>query len=114
MLDLKSALRLIGEFDGIPKEDRGMMMSIKADKPKVEELIKESGLKVYVANLNSPEQTVIGGREEQIERMQNKITYTKLNVSHAFHTELVANAAERYYEKIKDLWFRPLTLRNRC
>lgn len=114
MLDLKSALRLIGErgfaFDGIPKEDRGMMMSIKADKPKVEELIKESGLKVYVANLNSPEQTVIGGREEQIERMaqileQNKITYTKLNVSHAFHTELVANAAERYYEKIKDLSF---------
>jgi len=61
---------------------------------------------VYVANLNSPEQTVIGGREEQIERMaqileQNKITYTKLNVSHAFHTELVANAAERYYEKSK-------------
>ncbi|HOM01630.1 MAG TPA: SDR family NAD(P)-dependent oxidoreductase [Acetivibrio sp.] len=114
MLDLKSALTLIGErgfaFDGIPKEDRGVMMSIKADKLKVEELIKESGLKVFVANLNSPEQTVVGGREDQIDGMtqileKNKITYTKLNVSHAFHTELVAGAAESYYEKIKDMAF---------
>ncbi|GAE88150.1 type I polyketide synthase [Acetivibrio straminisolvens] len=114
MLDLKAALCLIGErgfaFDGIPQEDRGIMMSIKAGKLKVEELIKESGLKVFVANLNSPEQTVVGGREEEIDRMaqvleQNKITYTKLNVSHAFHTELVASAAERYHEKIKDMVF---------
>jgi len=98
MLDLKSALRLIGErgfaltvFQRGPRHDD----EHKGGQAKVEELIKESGLKVYVANLNSPEQTVIGGREEQIERMaqileQNKITYTKLNVSHAFHTELVA------------------------
>ncbi|RXE59184.1 type I polyketide synthase [Acetivibrio mesophilus] len=114
MLDLKSALRLIGErgfaFDGIPEEDRGIMMSIKADRLKVEELIKESGLKVSVANINSPDQTVVGGREEQISKMtealeRNKITYSKLNVSHAFHTELVSGAAESYYEKIKDMVF---------
>lgn len=115
MLDLKSALRIIGErgfaFDDISEENRGAMMSIKADRLKVEELINESDLKkVSVANLNSSDQTVVGGNEEQIDKMaeildENKITYKKLNVSHAFHTELVSSAAESFYEKIKDIVF---------
>ena len=31
--------------------------------------------------------------------------YTLLNVSHAFHTELIKEAAEDFYNKIKDLRF---------
>ena len=66
MLDLKSAVALVGErgmaFDSIPEENRGLLMSIMADRPQVEEMIARSGLNLSLANINSPEQTVVGGK----------------------------------------------------
>ena len=114
MLDLKSAIGLVGNrgnaFDSIPKDNRGFLMSIRADSSEVEELIVKSGLNVTVANINSPEQTVVGGKQDQISRMEellskNKISYKRLNVSHAFHTEIVSQAAELFYSRIKDTVF---------
>lgn len=114
MLDLRSAVHLIGErgfsFDSIPEAERGMMMSVKADKLKVEEIIKEGGLKITIANINSQVQTVVGGSQDEIDRMtelftKNKITYTKLKVSHAFHTGHVSDAAQNFYNSIKNTVF---------
>ncbi|HPD00234.1 MAG TPA: acyltransferase domain-containing protein, partial [Acetivibrio sp.] len=86
------------------------MMSIMADRPQVEEMIARSGLNLSLANINSPEQTVIGGKQDQILRMeeylsQNGVLFKRLGVSHAFHTELVSQAAESFYSKIKDMVF---------
>ncbi|NLP13740.1 MAG: SDR family NAD(P)-dependent oxidoreductase [Clostridium sp.] len=114
MLDLKSAVALVGErgmaFDSIPEESRGLLMSIMADRPQVEEMIARSGLNLSLANINSPEQTVVGGKQDQILRMeeylsQNGVLFKRLGVSHAFHTELVSQAAESFYSKIKDMVF---------
>ncbi len=114
MIDLKSAVNLIGErglsFDKIDIKDRGKMISVKEKADKVEEIIKTIGCKVYIANVNSPEQTVVGGTSEDIERFVEFLSekgykHIQLNVSHAFHTDVVAKAAKSFSDKIKDIKF---------
>lgn len=114
MIDLKSAVSIIGHrgysFDSIDEDQRGSMLSIKEKADKVEEIIKSSGLGVMIANINSMEQTVVGGDKKEIERFseylnQNGYKNTILNVSHAFHTDVVSRAAESFYESIKDIRF---------
>ncbi len=114
MLDLKSSLELIGArggaFDGIDENKRGRMISIRAEIEKTQEIICKSGLDIHVANINSPEQTVVGGSEEELSKLaeilgQQGTNYTELNVSHAFHTYLMSEAADVFYEKIKDICF---------
>ncbi|MEN2775698.1 SDR family NAD(P)-dependent oxidoreductase [Acetivibrio clariflavus] len=114
MVDLKSAINIIGErgfsFDRIDADNRGKMVSVRESAEKVEEIIKESGAKVSIANINSPEQTVVGGDSQQIsvfvEYLKDKgLKYTELNVSHAFHTGIVAKAADEFEESIKDIKF---------
>lgn len=114
ILDLKSAVYMVGErgycFDEIDQDKRGQMLSVKANKSDVAAIIKENGLHVRIANMNSHVQTIVGGAASEIESFmkllaQSKITYTLLNVSHAFHTELIKEAAEDFYNKIKDLKF---------
>ena len=110
MLDLNTALNIVGErglsFDSIPEQDRGIMLSVNADSKKVEEIIKEQGFNVSISNINSPEQTVIGGKFEEIEKVSEYLKemniHTRvLNVSHGFHTPLMNDASERFYDKIK-------------
>jgi acyl transferase domain-containing protein/NAD(P)-dependent dehydrogenase (short-subunit alcohol dehydrogenase family) len=114
MLDLPSAVQLIGargfSFDAIPAERRGRMVSIKADRKAVEKLLNDLKLEVYIANLNSPDQTVVGGGDSAVDQLDQalatqKIPHTTLNVSHAFHTPLVADAAAEFYRQIVDLPF---------
>ena len=115
MVDLKSAINIIGErgfsFDRIDEDSRGKMVSVRESADKVEELIKDSGAKVSIANINSPEQTVVGGDSEQIAKFveylgKTGLKYTELNVSHAFHTGVVAKAADEFEENIKEIKFR--------
>ncbi|MDP4180221.1 MAG: SDR family NAD(P)-dependent oxidoreductase, partial [Bacillota bacterium] len=115
MLDLKSALYLIHErgfsFDQIEPSNRGQMVSIKSKYSEVDELIKNNGFDLSIANINSTEQTVVGGEEKEIKRLtellkDKKVTYTVLNVSHAFHTKLTKKAAENFREKIGKLIFK--------
>ncbi len=114
MLDLPSALQLIGargfSFDAIPEDRRGKMMSIKAGRTEVEKIISQSGVDLYIANLNSPEQTVVGGADPAIDQLakhltKNKILHTVLKVSHAFHTPLIAEAAKEFYRQIAGIKF---------
>jgi acyl transferase domain-containing protein/NAD(P)-dependent dehydrogenase (short-subunit alcohol dehydrogenase family) len=114
MVDLKSAVNIIGErgfsFDAIHENKRGRMVSVKEKAQKVEEIIKDNGFKVSVANINSPEQTVVGGESQEIVKFADFLgkkgyKYTELNVSHAFHTDVVSKAAESFGESIKDIKF---------
>lgn len=114
MVDLKSAVNIIGErgfsFDGIDVTERGKMVSIKEKAGKVEEIIKANSFKVSIANINSPEQTVVGGESEEVIKFieflsKNGYKYTELNVSHAFHTDVVSKAAESFVESIKGIEF---------
>lgn len=114
MLDLPGALQLIGargfSFDAIPNDCRGKMISIQAGPEEVQRLIGESRFDLYIANLNSPEQTVVGGTDQAIHRLSKdlaaqKVPHTLLNVSHAFHTPLISEAAEEFYRQISGLQF---------
>jgi acyl transferase domain-containing protein/NAD(P)-dependent dehydrogenase (short-subunit alcohol dehydrogenase family)/acyl carrier protein len=114
MLDLKSAVSLVGDrgfsFDSIPEPERGLMVSVKAAHTEVNRMIKSEGLDLSIANINSPEQTVAGGRLEEINKFVaylqlKKIGHTVLKVSHAFHTHLTQKAADSFYQKISAIPF---------
>ena len=77
----------------------GAMASIQATQPVVENLI--NGDRVVIAGLNSPQQTVISGEVTGVTTVVNRaqamgLKAVSLPVSHAFHSPLVADAAQPF------------------
>jgi enediyne polyketide synthase len=77
----------------------GTMASVAAAPEAVTELV--AGLPVVIAGFNGPGQTVVAGPVEAIEDAGRRaaeagVTFTRLSVSHAFHSPLVAPAAEAF------------------
>jgi enediyne polyketide synthase len=101
--DSKSLVRLAA-LRGIamapPAEQSGSMAALSCSAKIVEELLEhlESGYCV-IANRNSPNQTVISGQQAAVSNMvelagQQGISGTLLPVANAFHSRMVAPAAE--------------------
>ena len=95
--------------------EKGAMLSISADRRQVENFLN-GDKKIVIAGLNAPRQTVVSGESGAIEKFQNKlkdqnIASTKLPVSHAFHSPLVAKSAEILAGHLKNEKFAPV--RNR-
>jgi acyl transferase domain-containing protein len=91
--------RLRGRLMAGDGEDRGAMLAVKASPADLAPLITESRLDVVLANLNSPSQCVLSGSHEAIDRAAEAckalgFASTKLQVSGAFHSPLMADAAE--------------------
>jgi acyl transferase domain-containing protein/NAD(P)-dependent dehydrogenase (short-subunit alcohol dehydrogenase family)/acyl carrier protein len=91
--------------------DPGKMISIRASQPEAQSLVDESKLEVWVANLNSPRQTIIAGASTTIDQFKafvdsKGIKNQLLQVSHAFHTSLMKPVAERFYKRIEDIPFK--------
>jgi [acyl-carrier-protein] S-malonyltransferase len=104
VLDFEDALRVLearGRFMQEACEARpGAMLSvIGLDRPALERVCAASG--VEIANLNSPEQTVLSGAREAIEAAARLSTEAgarkaiRLNVAGAFHSSLMQPAADR-------------------
>lgn len=77
----------------------GTMASLRANPEQAEGLL--IGLDAVIAGYNSPEQTVVAGSPADIEELQRRaeqkeIAYTRLTVSHAFHSPLVADSAAAF------------------
>ncbi|WP_425247269.1 type I polyketide synthase [Streptomyces sp. NEAU-NA10] len=77
----------------------GTMASLHVSPERAQELI--AGLDVVIAGYNGPEQTVIAGPVEAIQAVERmagaaEVGCTRLSVSHAFHSPLVAPAAESF------------------
>ncbi|MFF8867339.1 SDR family NAD(P)-dependent oxidoreductase [Streptomyces sp. NPDC015139] len=77
----------------------GTMASLGASPERAGELL--AGLDAVVSGYNGPKQTVIAGSPADIEEVQRRaelaeVTCTRLNVSHAFHSPLVADSAETF------------------
>ncbi|MBV9958791.1 MAG: SDR family NAD(P)-dependent oxidoreductase, partial [Acidobacteria bacterium] len=84
--------RAMMEVKGLP----GAMASIAAGRDEVAALL--NGDKANIAGLNSPGQTVLSGEVQAIEALlaragRKGLRATRLPVSHAFHSPLVAEAA---------------------
>ncbi|MFF5160755.1 SDR family NAD(P)-dependent oxidoreductase [Streptomyces sp. NPDC000348] len=87
----------------------GTMASLGAGPERAEELI--GALPVVVAGYNGPEQTVVSGPVREVEEVRRRaarsgVTCTPLAVSHAFHSPLVASAAESFGDWLKSVAFR--------
>jgi len=83
--------------------DAGRMMAIKAPIADIPELIREHGLDLILANRNTPDQGVLSGPSQDIEKMQaickeKHIRGLVLPVSAAFHSRLVESAARPFRE----------------
>lgn len=92
----------------------GAMAGLAASPGRVEHLV--DGEDLVIAGYNGPEQTVVSGPAEAVDRVCDKaradgIAATRVNVSHAFHSPLVEPAAAVLAEHLAGLGHRPLRRR---
>lgn len=86
----------------------GAMASVAAPVERVEPLLPEG---VGIAGANSPRQTVVSGPRKGVEEVlrrakDDNLAATRLPVSHAFHSPLVAEAAEPLRRHLEGLELR--------
>ncbi|KXK59083.1 erythronolide synthase [Micromonospora rosaria] len=89
----------------------GTMASISAAPEVVEPLL--AGTPVVIAGYNSPQQTVVSGPVAAVERVgaaaeRAGLYWTRVAVSHAFHSEAVAPAAVAFADHLRGVPFGPL------
>ncbi len=112
VFSLEDAIKLIG-YRGRFMQDLaagGGMMAVVADRSKVLSLNAELNEIVSIAAFNAPSQTVISGRVEQLEKFAKRldeegISSTHLNVSHAFHSELMRPMLREFREILGQVKF---------
>ena len=89
----------------------GTMASISAAPEVVQPLL--AGTAVVIAGYNSPQQTVVSGPVAAVEQVgaraeRQGLFWTRIAVSHAFHSEAVAPAAVAFGEHLAGQSFTPL------
>jgi enediyne polyketide synthase len=97
-------------------EGGGAMASIAAGPDQVEPLLPGDDAQVVIAGYNGPAQTVVSGQAEAVERVCRAaavagLATSRIAVSHAFHSPLVAPAAAGLGRYLTGREFTPLTRR---
>jgi enediyne polyketide synthase len=112
-MDEETLLRIAAERGRTMSDNSasGTMTGISAAPTLVDELI--AGLPVVIAGYNGPTQTVIAGPVEAIETAERNaqqagVRVTRLSVSHAFHSPLVAPAAAAFGARLTEERFGPI------
>ncbi len=93
-------------------KDTGKMAAVFAPLAEVERILKTIDGYVVIANVNSGQQSVIGGASKAVEQaiqifLQAGYDVAPLPVSHAFHTSIVAPASEPLREMLSHLHIQP-------
>jgi acyl transferase domain-containing protein len=93
-------------------KDTGKMAAVFAPLAEVERILKTINGYVVIANVNSGQQSVIGGASKAVEQameifLQAGYNVVPLPVSHAFHTSIVAPASEPLREMLSHLHMQP-------
>ena len=118
-LRLEDAVRLVrkrGQYmqDAVPEGQGAMAAVIKVDAAQVKEVCEEVaqsfGGVVEVANYNSPEQTVISGESNAVQKASEQLKERRarvvpLNVSAPFHCRLMKSAADKLALILKEVDF---------
>ncbi len=93
-----------------PQGDAGTMLAVKADQARVEQAIATlQG--VRIANVNSGQQVILGGSTAAIQTAQTALqaqgfSVVPLQVSAAFHTELVQHAQQPFAQAVQQYRFQ--------
>jgi acyl transferase domain-containing protein/SAM-dependent methyltransferase/NADP-dependent 3-hydroxy acid dehydrogenase YdfG len=88
----------------------GGMLAIFEGSNKVSKFVAENGLKLDIAAINAPDNTVVSGHLEDLKKCKqllddNNIESKLLNVSQAFHSSLMEAVQPEFYEKISAIKF---------
>ncbi|MDC8758423.1 ACP S-malonyltransferase [Janthinobacterium fluminis] len=114
---LLDGLRLVKRRGELMAQARqgGMAAVLGLSAGQVARVLGEHGLSsIDVANFNSPTQVVISGPSADIQRAGSHFTdagarlYVPLQVSAAFHSRYMADAAEQFSVFLEDFTFQPL------
>ncbi|MGK2906240.1 MAG: SDR family NAD(P)-dependent oxidoreductase [Desulfuromonadales bacterium] len=113
---LHALSRLRGELMAAGEGDRGSMLAVSAPLDQVEVFLKTSGLRLVLANRNTPEQGVLSGATNEIEKAATLLDaqglrYKRLAVAAAFHSELVSDASGPFAERLQAIEFNKPTAR---
>ncbi|MFN8096775.1 MAG: SDR family NAD(P)-dependent oxidoreductase [Dermatophilaceae bacterium] len=102
-LTLESALEAVSargnEMKKVSMADNGAMAAVFGPLDQIENLVKQADGYAVIANINSYSQAVVGGATTAVEGLVAKaqqagLSATRIPVSHAFHTAIVAPASE--------------------
>ncbi|MBI5510688.1 MAG: SDR family NAD(P)-dependent oxidoreductase [Deltaproteobacteria bacterium] len=96
------------EMTRVSVADKGAMAAVFAPLAEVEAILKTVDGYAVIANINSPNQCVIGGATKAIDKALAAIEAKgykahRLQVSHAFHTQIVAPASKPLREVLNRL-----------
>ncbi|GAA3560374.1 hypothetical protein GCM10022419_046270 [Nonomuraea rosea] len=115
-LTFESALEAVSargrEMANLQLPDNGAMAAVFGPLPEIERIVAGADGYVVVANINSTSQAVVGGTEQAVETVIERfraagMTATRIPVSHAFHTSIVAPASEPLKAVLRRLDLRP-------
>lgn len=91
----------------------GLVAILGVDADRVAHLLSDKGITgVEIANINSPEQVVVGGRKDRLQKLleacdSQSIRAVPLRVSGAFHTSHMAEAAAKFADFLSEFEFAP-------
>ncbi|GIU92897.1 MAG: malonyl CoA-acyl carrier protein transacylase [Acidimicrobiia bacterium] len=121
MIDYPTGLRLVAErgaamADAAAMNPSGMAALLGVDLPQAEEIAarrRADGGSLWVANINAPGQVVLAGAEEDVRWLESESRrlgvrrVVRLKVAGAFHSPLMAPAADRLARALGGVNFRP-------
>ncbi len=95
----------------------GMAAVIGMQPDKIKQVLKDASFEsIDIANLNSPKQTVISGRKEDIDAVKTVFEdagvrlFIPLKVSGAFHSRYMKDAQNEFADFLKSFEFQPVTI----
>ncbi len=95
----------------------GMAAIIGMPPDKIKQVLKDASFEtIDIANLNSPKQTVISGRKEDIDAVKSVFEdagvrlFIPLKVSGAFHSRYMQDARNEFADFLKNFEFQPLQI----
>jgi acyl transferase domain-containing protein/NAD(P)-dependent dehydrogenase (short-subunit alcohol dehydrogenase family)/3-hydroxymyristoyl/3-hydroxydecanoyl-(acyl carrier protein) dehydratase len=91
---------------------KGKMLCTSAGAAVLEKACREMSGQVYIANCNAPDQTVVGGIEESVDRLadwlrENKFAARELAVPRPFHTPLMKDVQSLLAQGLAGISFSP-------
>jgi acyl transferase domain-containing protein/NADP-dependent 3-hydroxy acid dehydrogenase YdfG/acyl carrier protein len=103
------------EMASLSVGDNGAMAAVFAPLSEIERVVGETDGYVVIANVNSTRQAVIGGATDAVDRAVESfraagVNASRIPVSHAFHTAIVAPVSEPLKATLRRLDLRPPTL----
>lgn len=118
MLSLEDGFKVIkARAEAMDKAKGGLMYAIlKVSVEDITKVCQDTEGYVVPVNYNSPVQTVIAGENDAVLKAVDTLTSmkarcVKLNVSSAFHSDIMKPCAEEFYNSIKDVEFKNPTIK---